>query len=436
VRRLRSVFALLLAGVVMSGLAACGSSDSGGGASATDDGGGGGGGSTAAATTATSGGAAPTGAAIKIGTICTCSGPVGAGLAGVKPMMQAWVKWTNAHGGLNGHPVELTILDDKGDATASATLARQLINDKVMAIVGHYTLQSNAWADIVQKAGVPVVGTPGVNRPEFTNPDFYPTGGGPPMTLTGNLNNAGLVKAPNVAVMYCTEAPVCAQVKQVAGKIAGIVGNGVKIAASPSISGSQPSYATQCLAAKSSGADSAIILESQNITSRVIQQCIQQGWKPVQLSSGGSLPHDDPSAFGKSKAVLTNPTLSIDDPGATMQTFRAMLKQYAPSVASGKDYSEVLSAPYAGLQLFAKVADTAKLTPTSTPDDVKKGLYALKDETLGGLTVPLNYKEGQPTFLSCYFRTQYDGSKWVSTPKPICLTAAQTSAVKAAFGLS
>ena len=113
-----------------------------------------------------------------------------------------------------------------------------------------------------------------------------------------------------------------------------------------------------------------------------------------------------------------------------------MLKQYAPSVASGKDYSEVLSAPYAGLQLFAKVADTAKLTPTSTPDDVKKGLYALKDETLGGLTVPLNYKEGQPTFLSCYFRTQYDGSKWVSTPKPICLTAAQTSAVKAAFGLS
>ena len=30
------------------------------------------------------------------------------------------------------------------------------------------------------------------------------------------------------------------------------------------ISASQPSYATQCLAAKSSGADSAIILESQN----------------------------------------------------------------------------------------------------------------------------------------------------------------------------
>lgn len=430
-RRMRKVFALLLAGVVMSGLAACGSSKSGGGTTAaSDDSGGGGSVSTTAAT-----GSAPSGAPIKIGTICTCSGPVGAGLAGVRPMMQAWVKWTNAHGGLNGHPVQLTILDDKGDATTSATQARELIHDKVMAIVGHYTLQSNAWADIVQKAGVPVVGTPGVNRPEFTNADFYPTGGGPPMTLTGNLNNARLAKATKVAVMYCTEAPVCAQVKQVAGKIAGIVGGGVTVSASPSISGSQPSYATQCLAAKSSGATAAIILEAQNITQRVIQQCIQQGWKPTQLSSGGSLPHDNPDAFGKSKAVLTNPTLSIDDPGPTMQTFRDMLKQYAPSIASGKDYSEVLSAPYAGLQLFAKVADTAKLTPTSTPQDVKDGLYALRDETLGGLTVPLNFVKDQPTFLSCYFRTQYDGTKWISTPKPICLTAEQTSAVKAAFGL-
>ena len=53
--------------------------------------------------------------------------------------------------------------------------------------------------------------------------------------------------------------------------------------------------------------------------------------------------------------------------------------------------------------MFEAAARAAKLTPASTPADVKKGLYALKNETLGGFSSPLNFEPGQPTQVPCTF---------------------------------
>ena len=40
------------------------------------------------------------------------------------------------------------------------------------------------------------------------------------------------------------------------------------------------------------------------------------------------------------------------------------------------------------------------------------GLYALKGETLGGLTAPLTFTKGQPTSLKCWFYYQVKGGKF------------------------
>ena len=49
------------------------------------------------------------------------------------------------------------------------------------------------------------------------------------------------------------------------------------------------------------------------------------------------------------------------------------------------------------------------LTSSSTPAQVKKGLYALKNETLDGVAPPLNFTPGKPAFIPCWFSEQVKG---------------------------
>ncbi|MDM8535584.1 ABC transporter substrate-binding protein [Desulfobacterales bacterium HSG17] len=44
----------------------------------------------------------------------------------------------NQAGGINGHPIELVIRDDKGDSNEALKVIRELIDEKVIAILGHY----------------------------------------------------------------------------------------------------------------------------------------------------------------------------------------------------------------------------------------------------------------------------------------------------------
>jgi hypothetical protein len=58
----------------------------------------------------------------------------------------------------------------------------------------------------------------------------------------------------------------------------------------------------------------------------------------------------------------------------------------------GTHWGHLRLGPWVGGKLFEAAAAKAKLTPDSTPEDVKKGLYALKNETLGGLAPPLTFR--------------------------------------------
>lgn len=77
-------------------------------------------------------------------------------------------------------------------------------------------------------------------------------------------------------------------------------------------------------------------------------------------------------------------------------------------------------------------------TPASPRLAVKKGLYALKSETLEGLAPPLTFTAGKPTFVPCYFSQQIKSGKFTSLKanKPTCLTAAQSAALVKALHLS
>jgi branched-chain amino acid transport system substrate-binding protein len=76
-------------------------------------------------------------------------------------------------------------------------------------------------------------------------------------------------------------------------------------------------------------------------------------------------------------------------------------------------------------QTFKLAAKRAKLTADSTPADVLKGLYTFKNETVDGLTPPLNYVQGKPTFITCWFAQEIKSGKFTPLTqgaKPHCIS--------------
>src|SRR5271167_5139434 len=63
------------------------------------------------ASTSASSGPALTKSPIVIGNVGTYSGYAGVTAEGTPEGLQAWVDWTNAHGGISGHPVQLDVKD-------------------------------------------------------------------------------------------------------------------------------------------------------------------------------------------------------------------------------------------------------------------------------------------------------------------------------------
>ncbi len=58
---------------------------------------------------------------------------------GIADAVKLLVKQQNAKGGLLGRMLEVKVCDDQGQAAPAAICARQLVNDKVFAVIGSYT---------------------------------------------------------------------------------------------------------------------------------------------------------------------------------------------------------------------------------------------------------------------------------------------------------
>jgi len=76
----------------------------------------------------------PTGTPIKTMTITSLNsqGPVYPNIA---ITAKAYEKWINAHGGIAGHPLQVTVCDEHGKPTDAAACARQAAADQSVAVV-------------------------------------------------------------------------------------------------------------------------------------------------------------------------------------------------------------------------------------------------------------------------------------------------------------
>jgi hypothetical protein len=120
--------------------------------------------------------AAPAGAATKapipIGYICSCTSPQASSVLVNRSAYEAYVDYTNAHGGIDGHKIKLYLADDS--ATRHIVSGRAHLCDpgprRGDRLGGG---KPPAWDTYVEGLHIPVVGADGSAEDFFTSPDFF-----------------------------------------------------------------------------------------------------------------------------------------------------------------------------------------------------------------------------------------------------------------------
>jgi branched-chain amino acid transport system substrate-binding protein len=376
------------AGVASSGSQAASAAASGAAPSASKSG------STPAATPSA-------GSVVALGNVGDYSGVLGAIDAGAQQTLQVWAAYTNAHGGLNGHPVHLYTADDGGDPSTSQSLVQQQVTqDHVIAFVGNIVpITVQASLPYLVQQHIPVIGGDITSDYWFQSPVLFPQGTEVLATADGDIRAAVARGDTKLGFLYCVEDPICTQGYNYEITQGHAQADGADPVYSAGVSLTQPDFTAQCLAAKQAGANVLLLGGDANSLERLAANCHAQGYDPLYeaLSIGvDAALANDPLVNGMIAAEATFPWMDATTPAQA--AYQQAVKQYAPSLAE----SGSSSAEWTAGMLATAAAQALTSAPTSS--EFFQGLWAIKNNTLGGLAPPLTFNaNGNATVVTCYF---------------------------------
>ncbi|MGA5314746.1 ABC transporter substrate-binding protein [Streptomyces pseudogriseolus] len=104
---------------------------------------------------------------------------------GMPAFAEAYGRWVNDHGGIDGRRLKVLTCNERDDAVAAARCARRAVAENAVAVVGSYSQHGDAFLPTLEAAGIPYIGGYGLTHDEFTSPLSYPVNGGQPALLAG-----------------------------------------------------------------------------------------------------------------------------------------------------------------------------------------------------------------------------------------------------------
>lgn len=324
----------------------------------------------------------------------------------VSSTLKDFEKYVNANGGVNGHPLKVIAIDDKGNPATSESAFQTLKGDNALAIVDGTELDS-AWASQAATANIPVLCGEMV-ADDFTcsnNADFFPAGGSVLPELYGDFAAAKAAGATYVGAVYCTEIAACKQSLPIYTGFTQALG--LKYATPLAASETAPNYTSQCEIF--AGEKVQAVFPAGPPSVKFAGDCAQQGYKPIYIEASGTWEN----AF-LSDSNLNNSTGTVADiPWTVTNTPATQAFHSAVGNLINTSFSpyNVITTWAAGL-LFEAAAKSAGASPTSS--DIVNGLYALHGETLGGFAPPLTYTRGKTHTVPYFFELAIKNGQWVS----------------------
>ena len=280
-----------------------------------------------------------------------------------EPVLAVWAKMVNAQGGLNGHPVQITLEQVPGDVASSVAGAQKLIAEGVDALVDADSNDA-AWAQYAEQAGVPVF-LSSDTLAFGSSDDAFGIAQSPIVSTAEQMVAAKKAGATKLAIMYCTELSNCAQAvpfyKSVGKEY------GVDLAYDVSVSNSSPNYLAQCLGAQSAGANVLFVASVPGTVLRVAADCNKQGYHPHLLAGAGSYQKSTPQSPGTNGLIATVPMVPFfDTSNPAIKSMTNELNKYNPSITKSPYYDDIATMNWSNAVILGAAVRKAKI-PATTP---------------------------------------------------------------------
>ena len=107
-------------------------------------------------------------------------------MPGMPAMAQAYARWVNANGGIDGHELRVLTCNEQNTNAGAAACARRAVHEGAVAVVGSYSQHGRSFMAPLEAAGIPYIGGYGISEDEFTSSLSYPVNGGQASLIAGH----------------------------------------------------------------------------------------------------------------------------------------------------------------------------------------------------------------------------------------------------------
>ena len=357
---------------------------------------------------------------IKVGQSIAYSGPASA-YGQLGKVEEAYFKWLNAKGGINGRKITFVSLDDGYSPPKAVENVRRLVESDQVAVVFNVlgTPLNMAIRPYMNQRKVPTLFI-AAGATTFNDPAKFPwTMGWQPnlQAETAFYAKHLLAKAPNakVAVLYQNDDFG----KDMLHGLQIALGDKAKtmIVDTQNFQATDPTIDSQLIALKGSGADTLFLFAYAKQAAQAISKMDDLAWKPttyLHLGAASVGATFKPAGLEKSKGILTAGFMKdVTDPrwadDADVKAWLAWMKENMP----GAEIADLLNAAgYAYAQTLEQVLRQAG--DDLTRENIMKQAANLKDFRLG-LLLPGSLINTTPTDygVSKYMKLQrFNGKSW------------------------
>jgi ABC-type branched-subunit amino acid transport system substrate-binding protein len=418
-----AVIALLVAGTV---LGACGSSShsasapttTGGSTGATTQG------TTAGSTAGSTGGTASaqgtftghgcqgspttgiTSKTITLGLVTDLSGPISDIYSSAADTINAFVKYTNANGGVGGRTLVLKTLDDGLNPTQDAAATRSL-STQVFAFLGNLSGAEGGGIPFINRACIPDIGSAST-QPRREEPTYAHLGSQSTSVSNNVAKYAASLGVKSMAFLAFNDPSAIAGSKAAAKAFNSV---GVSTCYFAAVGFSQANYTANVLQMKNNGCQGLSLELTESVGATVLQEFAQQGYHPKftyfntteYVNGFTSLAGGTANTEGIYLPLNTAP---VDESSPAMDLFKTTLHQYYPN-ADPHGLNAVNN--WADAMTFVKALNMAGPNPTRV--SVMNALAQIRNYDAGGI-VPAQPSPVSRTLNPCTVILKMHDGQW------------------------
>jgi branched-chain amino acid transport system substrate-binding protein len=336
-------------------------------------------GSTASATT-------PSGKPIKIAIIADETNVGGVGNSGPIPAAESKVAAINAAGGIQGRPLELVGCDTKQEPNSARACAREAVAEDVVAVVGMQTTTEAQVIPVLEKAGIPAIGTVPVSPVAGESKIAFCFNGGVVSYFFGVAPALEAAGATKVSLIYPSNVGAASEFAKTSFE-QGVEKTGLELGKEVGFNFGDTQFDAQVAAATEGDVDGLAPLAPGTSQAPLVQTVRQQA-PEVKIATltdsltGNVLETLGQAAEGMTAVAVTQPATATNLPG--IKELDADMEKYADPSAPRSD--PAINA-WAAVDAFEQVASDL---PTITKATVMKAMGEVEALETGGIYPPLS----------------------------------------------